>query len=63
MLCNRLITPETLDRFQFPDPTDPHRWEGYPNGTSDGRVGVRGLPTSASAFSNAPGPSAVWKSC
>jgi uroporphyrinogen decarboxylase len=28
-VCNRLVTPETLDDYGFPDPDDPSRYAGY----------------------------------
>jgi uroporphyrinogen decarboxylase len=28
-VCNRVVTPETLDDYQFPDPDDPSRYSGY----------------------------------
>jgi uroporphyrinogen decarboxylase len=37
-VCNRMITPETLDGFEFPDPADPLRWEGYPKKTDGART-------------------------
>jgi uroporphyrinogen decarboxylase len=30
VVCNRKITEETLEEYQFPDPAAPHRWESYP---------------------------------
>jgi len=29
VVCNRLITPETLDDYEFPDPADPSRYAHY----------------------------------
>ncbi len=32
VVVNRLVTPETLDSFPFPDPHNPSRYAGYPTG-------------------------------
>jgi len=35
VVCNRMVTPEVLDEYRFPDPHDPRRWEPYAAATAD----------------------------
>ncbi len=35
VVVNRLVTPENIDEFAFPNPTDPSRYAGYPKTLDD----------------------------
>jgi len=44
-VCNRRVTPENLEAFEFPDPEDPSRFTGYPvvQGAPSGQFVVANL--------------------
>lgn len=35
VVCNQLVTPETVDDYEFPDPNDPVRFKGYQTARAD----------------------------